>query len=142
MKKFKLSNSEDLLLQIFWNKSTPLTSLEIFEIAQKSADTSSWSINYIHKMLSTLQEKGLLEISGFVKAGKKYVRQFLPCLSKEAYIANMLDHQGINTISFAKIAMALVKKQNKKQTDEINNRFIEELEQMIAEFEKSGDKHK
>ena len=142
MKKKKLSNSEELLLHIFWQAGTPLTSLDIFEISQKSPDTSSWSINYIHKMLSMLQEKELLEISGFVKAGKKYARQFLPCLSKEEYIADMLDQQGINTVSFAKIAMALVKKEDKKQTDEINDRFIEELEQMIAEFEKSGDKHK
>ena len=100
-----------------------------------------WSINYIHKMLTSLLDKELLEICGFVRSGKKYVRKFKPCLTKEEYIADVLDQQGINTSSLAKIAVALVKKQEAKGGDENHDQLIAELEQMIDDFEQSGDKN-
>ena len=129
-----------MLLHIFWDVGTPLSALDVFEISQKSEDTSSWSINYIHKMLTALMDKEILEICGFVREGKKYVRKFLPCLTKEEYIADMLERQGVNVSSLAKIAMALVKKQDTKE-DEKHDQLIAELEQMIDYFEKSGDKN-
>lgn len=141
MKKNKLSSSEEILLHIFWQHEEPLTSTEIFDITQKSSDLSSWSKNYILKMLISLQEKGMLAICGVVREGKKYVRQFSPCLSKEEYLADVLDQQGVNTASLVKIAMALVKKQDERGEDEKHNQLIAELEQMIDDFEKSGDKN-
>ena len=141
MKKNKLSNSEEMLLHIFWQQGEPLTSTDIFDLTQKSPDLSSWSKNYILKMLISLQEKGMLEICGVAREGKKYVRQFSPCLSKEEYIADVLDQQGINTSSLAKIEMALVKKQEAKRGDKEHEQLIAELEQMIDDFEKSGDKN-
>lgn len=127
-------------MHIFWNVGTPLSALDVFEISQKTEDATTWSINYIHKMLTSLLDKELLEICGFVRSGKKYVRKFQPCLTKEEYIADMLDQQGINTVSLAKIAVALVKKQEEKEADEKHDQLIAELEQMIDNFEKSGDK--
>ena len=73
--------------------------------------------------------------------GKKYVRKFKPRLTKEEYIADVLDQQGINTSSLAKIAVALVKKQEAKGGDENHDQLIAELEQMIDDFEQSGDKN-
>lgn len=126
-------------MHIFWNVDTPLSALDVFEISQKTEDASTWSINYIHKMLTSLLDNELLEICGFVRSGKKYVRKFQPCLTKEEYIADMLDQQGINTASLAKIAVALVKKQEEKGGDEKYDQLIVELEQMIDDFEQSGD---
>lgn len=127
-------------MHIFWNVGTPLSALDVFEISQKTEDAATWSINYIHKMLTSLLDKELLEICGFVRSGKKYVRKFQPCLTKEEYIADMLDQQGINTSSLAKIAVALVKKQEAKGGDEKHDQLIAELEQMIDNFEQSRDK--
>ncbi len=141
LKKNKLSDSEEALLHIFWKQGKALTSTEIFDITQKSPDLSSWSKNYILKMLISLQEKGMLAICGVAREGKKYVRKFQPCLTKEEYIADMLDQQGINTSSLAKIAVALVKKQEAKGGDEKHDQLIAELEQMIDDFEQSGDKN-
>lgn len=138
MKKNKLTNSEEMLLHIFWNQGKPLTSTDIFDISQKSDNSSSWSKNYILKMLTSLEEKKMIEICGFIKEGKKYVRQFSPCLSKEEYIADVLEEQGISTASIAKIAVALVKKQNGKAGSEEHDKLIAELEQIIDGFEKSG----
>lgn len=127
-------------MHIFWDVGTPLSALDVFEISQKTEDATTWSINYIHKMLTSLLDKELLEICGFVRSGKKYVRKFQPCLTKEEYIADMLDQQGINTASLAKIAVALVKKQEEKGGNEKRDQFIAELEQMIDNFEQLGDK--
>ena len=127
-------------MHIFWDVGTPLSALDVFEISQKTEDATTWSINYIHKMLTSLLDKELLEICGFVRSGKKYVRKFQPCITKEEYIADMLDQQGINTASLAKIAVALVKKQEGKGGNEKHDQLIAELEQMIDDFEQSGDK--
>ena len=124
MQKCKLSNSEELLLHIFWRYSEPLSAQDIFQISQQSPDTLSWSINYI-------------EICDFAKEGRKYVRKFKPTLSKEVFFANMLEQQGVNTASFAKIAVALVKKKNEKEGSKKHDQLIAELEHMINEFEKS-----
>lgn len=139
LKRNTLSNSEEILMHIFWNVGTPLSALDVFEISQKTEDAATWSINYIHKMLTSLLDNELLEICGFVRSGKKYVRKFQPCLTKEEYIADILDQQGINTASLAKIAVALVKKQEEKGGDEKHDQLIVELEQMIDDFEQSGD---
>lgn len=140
MRKKRLSKSEEQLLQIFWQKNQPLTSVELFELSQATDETSSWSINYIHKMLAALLEQDLLELCGFVKEGKRYIRQFVPRLSKEEYLADILDQQGINTTSLAKIAVALVKKQDEKGGEITQNQLIAELEKMIDEFERLEDK--
>ena len=71
MRKKALTNSEEILLHIFWDVGTPLSALDVFEISQKTEDAASWSINYIHKMLTSLLDKELLEICGFVRSGKK-----------------------------------------------------------------------
>lgn len=139
MKRKKLSNSEEMLLHIFWKSETPLSALDVFEISQKSDESSSWSINYIHKMLTALLDKEVLEICGFVREGRKYVRKFSPCLTKDEFIADMLEQQGVDSTSFAKIAMAFVKRQDKKKSDEGGDDLIAELEQMISKFEKSED---
>lgn len=137
LQKCKLSNSEELLLHIFWRYSEPLSAQDIFQISQQSPDTLSWSINYIHKMLSALLDKHIIEICDFAKEGRKYVRKFKPTLSKEVFFANMLEQQGVNTASFAKIAVALVKKKNEKEGSKKHDQLIAELEHMINEFEKS-----
>lgn len=141
LRKKALTNSEERLLHIFWDTGTPLSSLDVFDISQKTEDTSSWSINYVHKMLTSLLDKELLEICGFVRSGKKYVRKFQPCLTKEEYIADMLDQQGVNTSSLAKIAVAFVKRREGKGGGENRDQLIAELEQMIDDFEQSGDKN-
>jgi predicted transcriptional regulator len=136
-----LTHSEETLLNIFWDVGTPLSSLDVFEISQKTEDATTWSINYVHKMLTSLLDKELLEICGFVRSGKKYVRKFQPCVTKEEYIADILDQHGVSTASLAKIAMALVKKQGAKGGDENHDQLISELEQMIDDFEQSGDQN-
>ena len=134
MKKIHLSSSEELLMEIFWQKGTPLSSLELLDLSLESPETAGWGINYVHKMLSTLQKKKLVEICGFVKEGKRYVRQFRPCLTKEEYIAALLKQKGVDASSLLKIGMALV-----QPADSGDSRLIAELEQILDTFEKEGE---
>ena len=102
MNKKKLSNSEETLLNIFWDQGVPLTSLEILPLAKEYPEAANWSMSYIHKMLGILEESEFLAVCGFVKSGKRYTRQFKPCMSKEEYVAELLAQQGVNTSSFQK----------------------------------------
>jgi len=71
-KEKHLTKSEEDLMEIFWEKKEPLTSVEILDI---SADRS-WNGNYVHMMLRSLLKKGMIEVCGSVQYGTQYARQF------------------------------------------------------------------
>ncbi len=133
MSTHALSNTEERLMNIFWKEKAPLTSAQLGKLA---SDTN-WSANYIHKMLQSLQKKGFLTVCGMVQEGSHYSRQFLPCFDKEQYISDLLENQGVTTASFAKIAVAFVKKAAKKKehVSEQDTALLEELEKMIEQYE-------
>ena len=133
MSTHALSNTEQRLMNIFWKENAPLTSAQIGKLA---SDTN-WSANYIHKMLQSLQKKGFLTVCGMVQEGSHYSRQFLPCFDKEQYISDLLENQGVTTASFAKIAVAFVKKAAKKKehVSAQDTALLEELEKMIEQYE-------
>lgn len=130
VRKNKLSNSEEILMNVFWRENEPLTSSQIVKLCKET----HWSSNYVHKLLGALQEKGYLKVCGIIQEGKHYSRQFVPCFDKEQYISDLLEDQGLSTVSFAKIAMALVKKTSGKQPDAQNEKLIEELEKMVEQL--------
>lgn len=133
MSTHALSNTEQRLMNIFWKENAPLTSAQIGKLA---SDTN-WSSNYIHKMLQSLQKKGFVTVCGTVQEGSHYSRQFLPCFDKEQYISDLLENQGVTAASFAKIAVAFVKKaaQKKERVSEQDTALLEELEKMIEQYE-------
>lgn len=131
MQSIKLSNSEEILMNIFWRESVPLTSAQLVKLSTDQ----NWSSNYIHKLLGLLQEKGFLSMCGVTQEGKHYSRQFTPCFDKEQYISKILEDQGVGTASLAKIAVALVKKQAGDKPDDKNVELIAELEKMVEQFE-------
>ena len=122
MKEKHLTNSEEDLMEIFWAKKEPLTSVEILEI---SADRS-WNGNYLHRMLSSLLKKGMLEVCGTVQCGTQYARQFLPAVTKEQYAAQIVLSKGIGIRSLADVAVAMV-----NEADESDEEVIKQLEEII-----------
>lgn len=139
MRSIKLSNSEEILMNIFWRENVPLTSAQLVKLSAEQ----NWSSNYIHKLLSLLQEKQFLTMCGVLQEGKHYSRQFTPCFDKEQYISKILEDQGVGTASLAKIAVALVKKQAGEKPDDKNEKLIAELEKMVEQFEtKNKDKNR
>lgn len=129
----RLTVSEEELMNLFWNAEKPLTSVKILELA---AD-KSWKGNYLHKMLRGLEKKGYIKICGTVQYGKQYAREFTPIVTREMYTAELLSYQGVKSSSFAKIAMALVEKEQDSKPDK---ELIHELEEMIEQLKNSGEK--
>lgn len=50
MKRFKLSNSEEILMDTLWRENRPLTTLQLAE----KVTEASWNTNYIDKLLGQL----------------------------------------------------------------------------------------
>lgn len=133
MKSIKLSNSEEILMNLFWSETMPLTSIELTAMTEDM----SWSSNYIHKLLVMLQEKGFLEMCGVERRGKHYVRQFEPLLSKEDYAVRMLEEQNLGISALGQIAMGFVKKAD-QATPEERQALINDLKHYVELLEQQG----
>ena len=114
MKRFKLSNSEEILMDTLWRENRPLTTLQLAE----KVTEARWNTNYIDKLLGQLVKKGMVQVSGLLQNGRYQSRQFVPCYTKDEFLANMLEEQGVNQALFARIAVALFKKPAKSNESE------------------------
>ena len=126
-----LTNSEEDLMEIFWERKEPLTSVEISEI---SADRS-WNGNYVHMMLRSLLKKGMITVCGSVQYGTQYARQFIPSLTKEQYAAKLVMSKGIKKNAIAAVTVAIV-----NEADEDGEELIQQLEEIIEELKSKGTK--
>lgn len=126
-----LTNSEEDLMEIFWERKEPLTSVEISEI---SAD-QSWNGNYVHMMLRSLLKKGMITVCGSVQYGTQYARQFIPSLTKEQYAAKLVMSKGIKKNAIAAVTVAMV-----NEADEDGEELIQQLEEIIGELKSKGAK--
>jgi len=126
-----LTNSEEDLMEIFWERKEPLTSVEISEI---SADRS-WNRNYVHMMLRSLLKKGMITVCGSVQYGTQYARQFIPSLTKEQYAAKLVMSKGIKKNAIAAVTVAMV-----NEADEDGEELIQQLEEIIGELKSKGAK--
>ena len=131
MKRFKLSNSEEILMDTLWRENRPLTTLQLAE----KVTEASWNTNYIDKLLGQLVKKGMVKADGIQQDRFYRSQQFVPCLTKDEFLANMLEEQGVNNALFARIAVALFKKDRKQRTPEQDEKLIAELEKMVDEYE-------
>ncbi|MCI9526689.1 MAG: BlaI/MecI/CopY family transcriptional regulator [Lachnospiraceae bacterium] len=126
-----LTNSEEDLMEIFWERKEPLTSVEISEI---SADRS-WNGNYVHMMLRSLLKKGMITVCGSVQYGTQYARQFIPSLTKEQYAAKLVMSKGIKKNAIAAVTVAMV-----NEADEDGEELIQQLEEITEELKSKGTK--
>ena len=86
MKRFKLSNSEEILMDTLRLENRPLTTLQLAE----KVTEASWNTNYIDKLLGQLVKKGMVQVSGLLQNGRYQSRQFVPCYTNDEFLANML----------------------------------------------------
>jgi len=77
-----LTKSEEQIVELLWNFDEPLTSSEII---RNSVD-KTWKDSYVHLLINSLMEKGMIEVAGFKKATKNYARTFKPTMSREDYL--------------------------------------------------------
>lgn len=77
-----LTKSEEQIVELLWNCEEPLTSSEII---RNSVD-KTWKDSYVHLLINSLMDKGIIEVAGFKKATKNYARTFKPTMSREEYL--------------------------------------------------------
>ncbi|MFR2288490.1 MAG: BlaI/MecI/CopY family transcriptional regulator [Butyricicoccus sp.] len=129
MKRFKLSNSEEILMDTLWRENRPLTTLQLAE----KVTEARWNTNYIDKLLGQLVKKGMVQVSGLLQNGRYESRRSSPC------------HQGRISGEHARarrepgpvcpIAVALFKKPAKSNESEQEEKLIAELEKMVDQYE-------
>lgn len=95
----KLTNSELAVMEVLWQAEKELSSAEIIE---RSKD-AGWKKSYIHLMLNSLLDKGMIEVVGFVKRTKNYARAFKPKISKAEYVL----HQAENKCGYEELVKAI-----------------------------------
>ena len=133
-KEKHLTNSEEDLMEIFWEKKEPLTSVEILELSAER----SWNGNYIHKMLRSLLKKDMIKICGTVQCGTQYARQFIPAVTKEEYAAKLVMSKGLEKSAIAAVTVAMVHEMDGADGEDV----VKQLEDIIEELKGKGSGEK
>lgn len=125
MKKETLTKSEHEIMNLLWHVDRPLTASEIIE---QSTD-KTWKDSYIHLLINSLLDKGMIRAEGFAKTTKNYARTFVAAVSEEAYAVQQIA--GRKPLSTLSIVSALV-----EQAEE-PSALIDAVERMLAEKRKA-----
>jgi len=84
-----------------------------------------------------LCKKGMLEVNGVVKSVKQYARTFIPAMTREQYVALVMEQLGINDeMALAKVAVAMVQRFADKQK-EGTEELVKQLENIVEQLKKS-----
>lgn len=79
----KLTDSERNVMELFWSTENDLTSSEIIKLSKDR----TWKPSYIHILINSLLEKGLITHSSFKRTTKNYARTFRTTITKEEWLA-------------------------------------------------------
>lgn len=116
-----LTKSEEQIVELLWSCGEPLTSSEII---RNSVD-KTWKDSYVHLLINSLMEKGIIEVAGFKKATKNYARTFTPTMSREEYLVlSLTKSKNYNQAQLPKFFKAFIA----KTTD---SGLLDELEAVI-----------
>lgn len=128
MKKEALTKSEHEIMNLLWHVDRPLTASEIIE---QSTD-KTWKDSYIHLLINSLLDKGMIRAEGFAKTTKNYARTFVAAVSEEACaVQQIAGRKPLSTLSVVSIVSALV-----EQAEE-PSALIDAVERMLAEKRKA-----
>lgn len=124
MKKTTLTKSELEIMTLLWKEGKPLTASEIIE---HSTD-KTWKDSYVHLLINSLLNKGMIRAEGFAKTTKNYARTFIPALTKAEYaVQQITGKQGLCKKTVVSIVSALIDRSDDPKA------LICRLEKMITE---------
>ena len=104
-KYFRLTKSENEIMNLMWKEGRPLSRSEIIELTPER----SWKPASIHILLNSMLDKNAIEVAGFVQSTKNYARTFMPTLTADEYAVLQLKHGGtFNDQSALRLISALV----------------------------------
>ena len=126
-----LTRREEELMNFLWDYGQPTTSNEILELCKEH----SWSGSYLHVMIRSLFEKGMLEQVGSVQYGTQYARQFRCTMTKEEYFVALAAGKGLDKGLFAHAAVTMAANESPKARQEL----VEQLEKMLQEFSEEDE---
>lgn len=132
--KYDLAEREQEILNLLWNTESGLTSVDILEQSPEIMKNST----YIHRALTVLEEKGLIEVCGTVRYNKQYARKFKVSLTKEEFAAGLLCERGFSVNSLNGIAAAFIKCSSKGNED-MKQAAIHKLKEMIEHLESENE---
>lgn len=124
-----LTPNELLLMEIFWKVNEPLTSIDL--VNYLSSDCQDWKNGYLHNLLKTLLDKGMLRVTDIIQCGRRFAKQYEPTLTKEEYAAKMVSSLNFKKESISKIACAIV-----KEVADDSPTVISELEDILDALKK------
>lgn len=129
MKKETLTKSEHEIMNLLWHVDKPLTASEIIE---QSTD-KTWKDSYIHLLINSLLDKGMIRAEGFAKTTKNYARTFVAAVSEEAYaVQQIAGRKPLSTLSVVSIVSALIEQAEDPAA------LIDAVERMLAEKRKAA----
>lgn len=121
-----LTRREEELMDFLWAHGKPTTSNEILEQCR----SHTWSESYLHVMIRSLLDKGMLEQVGSVQYGTQYARLFRCTMTKEEYFVVLAAGKGLDKGLFAHAAVTMAAKESPKARAEL----VEQLEKILQEF--------
>lgn len=146
---YALSEREEELMEMLWGLDKPMTRRDFIQ-----ADWDrSWMDNYLPVMLKSLEKKRMIQVCGIELQGKNYVRQFVPSLTKEEYVAKVAAAK-INRDQAPRVMLEIAKETGHKLDDgqlakvmakfvkrekdtDIDEQLIERLEDIIKDIRES-----
>ncbi len=116
-----LTKSELEIMELLWQQEEPLTSSQIIDMSEDR----SWKKSYVHLLINSLLEKGMIEVVGFIKTTKNYARTFKAKVTKEEYsVDRYTGLQGFQQSDIPKMVSALVNKTT-------NPSLLDQLQEII-----------
>jgi len=128
MKKDTLTKSELEIMTLLWRAGKPLTASEIIE---HSTD-KTWKDSYVHLLINSLLNKGMIRAEGFAKTTKNYARTFTPAVTKAEYaVRQITGKQGLCMKTVVSIVSALIDRSDDPKA------LVSELDALITEKKES-----
>lgn len=85
---FLKSQKEELIMQVLWEATNPLSATEIAE----RIPNRDWPASSIQSILKGLEKKNAIKVAKIDKIGKVYGRFFEPTLSANEYATMQFSH--------------------------------------------------
>ena len=102
---FKLTKSENEIMELMWTEGRPLSRSEIIELTPER----TWKPASIHILLNSMLEKKAIEVAGFVQSTKNYARTFVPTITADEYsIMQVKNSSAFNQKSIPCLMSALI----------------------------------
>lgn len=135
-----LTDKEEYLMNILWTRDVPMTSVELMEALPENGPVKKDT--GLHRIINSLLDQDLIHISGAVLSGKLYARQFSPSCTREEYTIKAFTNKAMNKRALTEMALGLIKaakgieeKEDSSEPTQIDDEFVNKLENMVKAME-------